>query len=134
MELKKIWWIWILLIILLILIFPKTCGKANFISDTTEYKCGGLQAPFISLNNNPNSSYNWCYGICFEKSIKQKINQTGNQSAYQGENVPSFLSGTSDSLIKIIPGLILIIFIIVILRWIGSFKKNKSETIVYRTP
>lgn len=121
MKLKKMWWIWIIPILLLILIFPKTCGKANLVSNTTEYNCGGIQASFININNT-NSSYNWCYGVCFEKTIKPKTNKTIQPIIKQN---PGFVSDISQSLKKIILPMGIIFLAIGFIKFITSLKSKK---------
>ncbi|MEK6859215.1 MAG: hypothetical protein AABX54_00220 [Nanoarchaeota archaeon] len=117
MELKKTWWLWLILILLLIAIFPKTCGKTDFISTAIEYECLGINAPFINLNTN----FSWCYGVCFEKSIADK---TGSQAAIQDNNSPAIITEFMSPLLKIFPLLIGIIILILVLQWIGPLRKR----------
>lgn len=116
MEFKKIWWLWLILIILLIIIFPKTCGKTDFISNTIKYKCGGIKAPFINIHTN----FSWCYGICLESSI---INRTSNQIV-QENNAPAIILEFMTPILKIVPIIFGIIMLIIFLRWITFYRKK----------
>jgi len=128
MELKKSWWIWILVILLLVIIFPKTCGRTDYVSSVIKYSCTGLQAPFFS---NINDKYNWCYGICFEKTIKKESSQT-NETTKQ--STPAFVSDIYKSLKGVLYPLVIILVIIGILKYISGLKGKKSNIIIYRKP
>ena len=125
MQFKKSLVLWALIIILLILVFPKTCGRTDYISKVIYYGCMGIEAPFFSSIND---KYNWCYGICLESSIQQpdEINQTKPQED------SSFISGISQSLKKVIFPLIMIFAAIGIIKFISTLKARKSNVTVYK--
>lgn len=128
MRLKKSWWIWILVILLLVLVFPKTCGRTNYVSSVIDYNCKGIQAPFFS---NINDKYNWCYGICIEKTIKKEFNQT-NETVKS--SAPAFVSDISKPIMGILYPLAIILIAIGMLKIISSLKGKKPNIIIYRKP
>jgi len=126
-EISGSWWIFLIIILILFVVFfPKTCGKIDFISEVTEFSCQGIDAPFINIKNN----YSWCYGICWEKSIEEK--QINNKIDTSQEEVLGPFAGLKKVLIEKGPILLGIVFLIGILKWMGSLKARKSNLVVYK--
>jgi hypothetical protein len=117
------WVLWIIIIILFVGFFPKTCGKIN--SDSlTDSKCIGVKAPFIKSENN------WCYGVCIQKSIK-----TTNTALNLTETNPEasgLISGLMSSFSSLLKPLVIILMVMAIVKLIDSFKKRKTNMVVYK--
>lgn len=126
-------WLWILLVtilILFVLLFPKTCGKTDFVSKITDYQCKGISAPFINIK----TIYSWCYGICFERSIEDSIeNNLTNKNSLNSTNVTSVtsdlnlspFSGIKQALVQKGPIILGILILIGILKLIANLKARK---------
>lgn len=120
MKSSVLWLIWIPLILLLIFIFPKSCGH-KIPSEFVEYTCAGFKAPFLSEIEKSENPQEWCSGICLSET-KRMIEP--NKTEQKTNISQSPFRGIAKSFEKVIPILLVIFLIIIVLKWMSSFKKK----------